>query len=125
MKNKLSALLLLLCLRAGAQTVINGGITVLGRADDSQATATLPDRQGTGSPVGRDNCTKVGESYFQTDATAGLEYVQGYRLGNPLYLVADPGWRWWGHRQRSLSRGSSVLGYTQSSVPQFLGWDGD
>lgn len=51
-----------------AQTIINGGRTILGPLDASQSTATLPARKGAGAPAG--NCMQA-ELYFRTDAAAG------------------------------------------------------
>jgi len=45
--------------------------TSVSTVDNHAALHTLPDRTGTGSPNARDNCSTVGETYFQTDATAG------------------------------------------------------
>jgi hypothetical protein len=52
---------------AFAQTVINGGQTIKGVADNSGATHTLPMSAGTSVPG---TCT-VGELFFKTNATAG------------------------------------------------------
>lgn len=56
----------------GQQTNIQGNNVVLGTWDASDAARTNPSRTGIGSPVGRDGCLRVGESYFQTDAVPGL-----------------------------------------------------
>jgi hypothetical protein len=68
---KRTALLLVIPLAVNAQTTINGGRIYKGTLDASGAASTLPYRTGTGSPAGRDNCGKPGESYFQTDAAGG------------------------------------------------------
>lgn len=67
----------------GQTTIYNGGMTIKGRSDASTATATLPDRAGAGSPVARDACIKIGESYFQTDATAGSNRFGCTATGTP------------------------------------------
>lgn len=79
---------ILLCLAlsgvAAAQvTDVKGGRRILGSYDASGATRSLPDRQGTGSPNARDNCTTVGESYFQTDAAAGSRLWRCSGVGTP------------------------------------------
>jgi hypothetical protein len=66
-----------------AQTVVNGGRIQKGLWDASTSVRTNNNRQGTGSPVGRDACTKVGESYFQTDATAGSNIFYCTTIGTP------------------------------------------
>jgi len=53
------------------QNTITGYNQVLGQWDASQAARTNVNRGGTGSPNGRDQCNRLGESYFQTDAAAG------------------------------------------------------
>jgi hypothetical protein len=53
------------------QSTITGNNYVLGQWDASQAARTNVNRSGTGSPNGRDQCNRLGESYFQTDAAAG------------------------------------------------------
>jgi hypothetical protein len=68
---KLCAALLLCVSILPAQTVVSGGRTFKGAVDAHGATKTLPHRSGTGSPNGRDNCATIGETFFQTDATAG------------------------------------------------------
>jgi hypothetical protein len=55
----------------GQQNTIQGYNQVLGQWDMSHAALTNPNRQNTGSPNGRDQCNRLGESYFQTDAAAG------------------------------------------------------
>jgi len=55
----------------GQQNNITRYNQVLGQWDASQAARTNVNRGGTGSPNGRDQCNRVGESYFQTDAAAG------------------------------------------------------
>jgi hypothetical protein len=66
-----------------AQTTINGGRIFKGTLDASGATSTVPYRTGTGSPAGRDNCSKVGETYFQTDAIAGQNVWACVASGTP------------------------------------------
>jgi len=56
---------------AYAQQNITGYNQVVGQWDASQAARTNVNRSGAGSPNGRDQCNRVGESYFQTDASAG------------------------------------------------------
>ena len=51
-----------------ARTTGNNSYT--GANNFTLATRTAPHRASTGSPASRDNCT-VGDTYFQTDATAG------------------------------------------------------
>jgi hypothetical protein len=53
------------------QNNITGYNQVLGTWNMGAASHTGPNRTGTGSPAGRDACMWLGESYFQTDATAG------------------------------------------------------
>lgn len=65
------AILAALAACAFGQTTVSGGRTWKGAMDSHGATITLPHRSGTGSPNARDNCATVGETYFQTDATAG------------------------------------------------------
>ena len=55
----------------GQQNTITGYNQIIGQWDASQAARTNVNRGGTGSPNGRDQCNRVGESYFQTDAAAG------------------------------------------------------
>lgn len=62
--------LLVLCAPAMAQRPTYD-IGVRYRIDAGAASITRPNRTGTGSPVGRDGCSSVGETYFQSDATAG------------------------------------------------------
>jgi len=83
MKKATIAMLLLCCLCLRAQVVVNGGRVLKGRVDASGASATLPHRSGTGSPNARDNCTTVGETYFQTDATAGSNTWACTTTGTP------------------------------------------
>jgi hypothetical protein len=56
-------------------------VTSAAQWDASQAARTNVNRQGTGSPNGRDACVRLGESYFQLDASAG---------SNVWYCVALP-----------------------------------
>src|SRR5580700_11430295 len=53
------------------QNTITGYNQVVGQWDASHAARTNVNRQGVGSPNGRDQCNRVGESYYQTDAAAG------------------------------------------------------
>jgi hypothetical protein len=55
------------------------------------AAHTLPDRVGTGSPIGRDNCLYVGESYFQTDSVAGQNVFRVTALGTPCTWTLSSG----------------------------------
>ena len=55
----------------GQQNTITGYNQIIGQWDASQAARTNVNRGGTGSPNGRDQCNRLGESYFQTDAAAG------------------------------------------------------
>jgi hypothetical protein len=58
--------------------------TFTGAVVDAHAsTKTLPNRSGTGSPNGRDNCATIGETYFQTDATAGINIWACTTIGSP------------------------------------------
>ncbi len=68
---RLLLLLPIMSLALSAQTAVNGSGTRLGPIDNSGAIKTIPHRTGTGSPVGRDACSKIGETYFQSDAPAG------------------------------------------------------
>lgn len=71
---------------AGARAqhnTIAGYNEIVGEWDASQAARTNNSRTGTGSPVGRDGCVQVGESYFQTDATAGRNMWFCTVIGNP------------------------------------------
>lgn len=47
------------------------------------ASATAPNRAGTGSPNARDNCAATGETYFQTNATAGSNSWACTTTGTP------------------------------------------
>ncbi len=68
----------------GQTSTINGYNYVLGQWDASQAARTNNSRTGTGSPVGRDSCLRIGESYFQTDAaTSGQNVWYCTAVGNP------------------------------------------
>jgi hypothetical protein len=51
--------------------------------DNHAAVKTLPHRSGTGSPNARDNCATAGETYFQTDATAGSNSWACTTTGTP------------------------------------------
>lgn len=51
--------------------------------DLHNSTKTLPNRSGTGSPNGRDNCATIGETYFQTDATPGTNIWGCTVVGSP------------------------------------------
>ena len=53
------------------QNTITGYNQVVGQMDMANAARTNVNRQGAGSPNGRDACVRVGDSYFQTDASAG------------------------------------------------------
>jgi hypothetical protein len=57
--------------------------TSVSTVDNHAALHTLPDRTGTGSPNARDNCSTVGETYFQTDATAGQNKWACTTIGTP------------------------------------------
>ncbi len=76
-------LLLSLSFSLFGQTTVGGGRTSTGVVDNSGASRTLPDRQGTGSPNGRDACSKVGQSYFQSDALAGANTWKCTATGTP------------------------------------------
>lgn len=67
----------------GQINAITGNNQVLGTWDASQAARTNSSRTGTGSPVGRDSCLRAGESYFQTDATAGQNNWSCVAPGSP------------------------------------------
>ena len=60
------------------QTAISGVVI-----DNHSAGKTLPHRTGTGSPNGRDNCSTIGETYVQTDATAGQNLFVCTTTGTP------------------------------------------
>lgn len=57
--------------------------TFSGVVDSHGASKTLPHRTGTGSPVARDACATIGETYFQTDATAGSNSFACTATGTP------------------------------------------
>lgn len=67
----------------GQQNTITGYNQVMGQWNASQAARTNNSRTGTGSPVGRDDCLRAGESYFQTDATAGQNNWYCVSAGSP------------------------------------------
>lgn len=75
----------LLCLSQSSQTnqTINGSRTVLGTWNAAPAQHTAPTRVVTGSPVGRDACTIVGEQEFQVDATPTQNLFVCTVLGTP------------------------------------------
>lgn len=75
----------------GQQNNIQGNNVVLGTWDASQAARTNNSRTGTGSPVGRDSCLRVGESYFQTDAAAGQNVWYCTTAGYPGLWVVGAG----------------------------------
>lgn len=54
-----------------------------GTVDAHGATKTLPHRTGQGSPVSRDACSTIGETYFQSDATAGSNTFACTAAGSP------------------------------------------
>jgi len=60
----------LFCLPAMAQRPTYD-VAIKYRIDAGGASITRPNRTGTGSPAGRDGCSVVGETYFQSDATPG------------------------------------------------------
>jgi hypothetical protein len=66
-----------------AQTTINGGRVIKGIWDASGSIRSLPNRTGTGSPSGRDNCNNPGETYFQTNATPGQNLWVCTAAGTP------------------------------------------
>ena len=68
---------------SGQQNTITGYNQIVGQWNASQAARTNNSRTGTGSPVGRDDCLRVGESYFQTDAAAGLNNWYCVAAGSP------------------------------------------
>jgi hypothetical protein len=57
--------------------------TFAGIFDAHSAAKTLPHRSGAGSPAGRDACGTIGETYFQTDATAGQNTFGCTAAGTP------------------------------------------
>jgi len=65
-----------------AQTTYQSPV-LKGTADSHNAAKTLPHRTGTGSPNARDACATVGETYFQTDATAGSNSWGCTTIGTP------------------------------------------
>jgi hypothetical protein len=65
------------------QNTITGYNQIVGQWNASQAARTNNSRTGTGSPVGRDDCLRIGESYFQTDATAGQNNWYCVAAGSP------------------------------------------
>ncbi len=75
----------------GQQNTITGYNQVVGQWDASQAARTNNSRTGTGSPVGRDSCLRVGESYFQTDAPAGQNVWYCTTAGYPGLWVVGAG----------------------------------
>jgi hypothetical protein len=70
-------------LLASANAWTNNNTYTGGTIDLHGSTKTLPNRSGTGSPNGRDNCATVGETYFQTDATAGQNVWGCTTVGSP------------------------------------------
>jgi hypothetical protein len=110
------------------QNTITGYNQIVGQWDASQAARTNNSRTGTGSPVGRDGCLRAGESYFQTDATAGQNnwycVVTGYRgswinslgivtVGSSLpatCTVGQPTWVVWDfQKENNVSSNSPTL----------------
>ena len=67
----------------GHQNTITGYNQVIGQWVAAHAARTNNSRTGTGSPNGRDECDQPGESYFQTDATAGLNVWYCTATGYP------------------------------------------
>ena len=67
----------------GQQNTITGYNQVIGQWVAAHAARTNNSRTGTGSPNGRDECDQPGESYFQTDATAGLDVWYCTATGYP------------------------------------------
>lgn len=61
----------------------NGTNAYTGTQDSHGATKTLPHRTGTGSPVSRDSCATLGETYFQSDAAAGSNTFACTTVGTP------------------------------------------
>jgi hypothetical protein len=64
-------LLLLLASTMCAQTLINGGRTVLGAIDNSGATTTKPSKTGTAPP----GTCAVGETFIDTDAPSSAQFL--------------------------------------------------
>src|ERR1035438_2545977 len=62
---------------------ITGYNQIAGQWDASHAARTNNSRTGTGSPVGRDDCLRAGESYFQTDAMPGENNWSCVAAGSP------------------------------------------
>jgi hypothetical protein len=75
----------------GQQNTITGYNQIVGQRDASQAARTNVSRTGTGSPVGRDQCNRPGESYFQTDAAAGQNNWYCTVAGSPGTWVIGVG----------------------------------
>lgn len=79
----MKAIVFLIAVSALAQTT-NQGVINRGQSDSSQSTVSLPHRTGTGSPNSRDNCAKIGETFFQTDAaTPGTNSWACTATGSP------------------------------------------
>lgn len=89
--------LILFALAASAQTVTNGGTTVLGSVDHSGATSTKPTKAGTTLPA----ACAVGELFYKTDATAG---------GNIYGCTATNTWTAQGGSYTLPTASGSVLG---------------
>jgi hypothetical protein len=91
MFKRITILALSIAALACAQTPnqITGYNLVTGQFDQSTAARTNPCRQGTGSPNGRDAAVKVGECYFQTDASAGANIW--YATALPSTWTNNPG----------------------------------
>jgi hypothetical protein len=73
------------------QNTITGYNQIVGQWDASQAARTNVSRTGTGSPVGRDQCNRPGESFFQTDAAAGQNNWYCTVAGSPGTWVIGVG----------------------------------
>ena len=61
---------------------LSAGLGGVGAVDFSAGSSSVPARTGTGSPVGT-NCSKVGDVFFQTDATAGENFWLATTFGTP------------------------------------------
>ena len=61
---------------------LSAGLGGVGAVDFSGSASSVPARTGTGSPVGT-NCSKVGDVFFQTDATAGENFWLATTFGTP------------------------------------------
>jgi hypothetical protein len=84
---------------SGGQALVSVGPTVIqgdqpaaftSSIDATAATKTAPNRTGTGSPNGRDNCTKAGETFYATDLLLQFTCTAPGTPGTWASLAVDP-----------------------------------